>query len=158
MLHADRVWSVVFSPDGRRVLTASRDHTARVWDARLGLPLSDWLRHGDDVRSAQWSPDGERVLTSCRDGTVWLWETPQLVQPYPPWLPDLAEMVAGIRFGTSSLPDFVAWPEFEKFRARFASSPEGISRGAPVEDLPSAAPDREAQVSYADIARRLLID
>jgi eukaryotic-like serine/threonine-protein kinase len=158
MLHADRVWSMVFSPDGRRVLTASRDQTARIWDARLGLPLSDWLRHGDDVRSAQWSPDGERVLTSCRDGTVWLWETPQLLQPFPLWLPDLAEVVAGIRFGASSLPDFVTWPEFEKFRARFATFSEGNPPGPATKVLPSRVLHQEADVPYADIARRLLID
>jgi WD40 repeat protein len=31
--HTDQVLSAIFSPDGRRVLTASWDHTARLWEA-----------------------------------------------------------------------------------------------------------------------------
>jgi len=38
--HTDRVRSIVFSPDGSRVLTASYDRTARVWDANTGRQLS----------------------------------------------------------------------------------------------------------------------
>ena len=37
--HADGVLSAVFSPDGARVVTASRDRTARVWDALTGAPV-----------------------------------------------------------------------------------------------------------------------
>src|SRR5438128_736217 len=36
--HGEEVLSAQFSPDGQRVVTASRDHTARVWDARTGQP------------------------------------------------------------------------------------------------------------------------
>jgi WD40 repeat protein len=32
--HTDRVLSASFSPDGTRIVTASDDSTARVWDAR----------------------------------------------------------------------------------------------------------------------------
>ena len=35
-----QVWSAAFSPDGTRVVTASYDRTARVWDAATGQPLS----------------------------------------------------------------------------------------------------------------------
>ena len=33
--HDDTVTSATFSPDGSRILTASWDNTARIWDARL---------------------------------------------------------------------------------------------------------------------------
>ena len=61
--HADSVNSAVFSPDGTRVAAASRDHTARIWDARTGLPLSPLLNHNSEVVQALFSPDGQFLLS-----------------------------------------------------------------------------------------------
>ena len=44
--HEGPVEEASFSPDGRRVVTASADHSARVWDAETGKPLTEPLRHG----------------------------------------------------------------------------------------------------------------
>ena len=38
--HEDTVWSAQFSPDGTRIVTASDDKTARVWDAATGKLLA----------------------------------------------------------------------------------------------------------------------
>ena len=43
--HTDRVKSVVFSPDGRRLASASDDHTARVWYAVTGVSLRELKGH-----------------------------------------------------------------------------------------------------------------
>jgi WD40 repeat protein len=51
-----------FSPDGQRVLTASDDGTARVWDARTGQALGEPMEHPGSINSAQFSPDGRRVM------------------------------------------------------------------------------------------------
>jgi WD40 repeat protein/serine/threonine protein kinase len=72
--HEQDVEHAAFSPDGRRVVTASRDHTARVWDAVTGDPISPPLRHGDIVWKAVFSPDGRRVVTASRDGTARVWD------------------------------------------------------------------------------------
>ncbi len=63
--HEDRVRSAVFSPDGTRIVTASADKTARVWDARTGAALLV-LRHeyGYGVHTAVFSPDGARIVTT----------------------------------------------------------------------------------------------
>ncbi len=47
--HTDRVFGAAFSPDGTRIVTASLDKTARIWDARTGAQLAVLSGHGDRV-------------------------------------------------------------------------------------------------------------
>lgn len=71
--------SVVFSPDGLRVITANQDHTARLWDADPNSPMyGNLLRtlegHTGGVTVASFSPDGKRVITGSLDNTARLWD------------------------------------------------------------------------------------
>jgi WD40 repeat protein len=65
--HQDRVVSAAFSPNGRRIVTASWDRTARVWEAATGKPIAVLAGHESSLEFACFSPDGRRVLTvaSC---------------------------------------------------------------------------------------------
>ncbi len=74
LIHDFDIYSVRFSPDQRRVLTASYDNTARIWDAGTGATLLAPLRHRAAVTSGAWSPDGLRVATTAADGSIYLWE------------------------------------------------------------------------------------
>ena len=64
-----------FSPDGKRIVTASHDKTARVWDADNGQPITPPLRHDGGVEHAAFSSDGRWVVTASWDWTVRLWST-----------------------------------------------------------------------------------
>ncbi|MCI0536854.1 MAG: protein kinase [Verrucomicrobiales bacterium] len=62
------------SSDGSRVVTASSDRTARVWNAETGHPITPPLQHAAAVRYAAFSPDGSRVLTASADHTACVWD------------------------------------------------------------------------------------
>ena len=69
-----RVSTAQFSPNGQRIVTASLDSTAHVWDVATGKELFTLVGHGDDVGSAFFSPDGQRIVTASLDGTARIWD------------------------------------------------------------------------------------
>lgn len=70
--HEGNVLSVAFSPDGRSLLTASEDDSARIWDIESGQETGRFT-HRDDVGTAQFSPDGRSIVTASLDNTARLW-------------------------------------------------------------------------------------
>src|SRR5262249_45800798 len=72
--HTAEVLAVCFSADGTRLATASRDQTARLWDARTGQELLALQGHTGMVVSVCFSPDGTRLATGSMDRTARLWD------------------------------------------------------------------------------------
>ena len=72
--HADRISSLVFSPDGKQLVSTSDDHTARLWDVATGKRTAELRGHMSKVFGAAFRPDGARLLTSSADGTVRQWD------------------------------------------------------------------------------------
>jgi WD40 repeat protein/uncharacterized caspase-like protein len=83
--HSRRLFSAVFSADGRLVATASEDKTARVWEAATGNEIRRFPEHPQPVSSAAFSPDGRFLLTGSWDGIARLWdiETGKEIRRFP---------------------------------------------------------------------------
>ena len=66
--------SAAFSPDASRIVTASWDNSARIWDAATAKAIAVLRGHDDRVDSAAFSPDGSRIVTASADKTARIWD------------------------------------------------------------------------------------
>ena len=66
--------SAKFSPDGRRLVTASEDNTAQVWDALTGKPEGGPLPHRSWVYHATFSPESRHVVPDSYDKSAQIWD------------------------------------------------------------------------------------
>jgi WD40 repeat protein/Flp pilus assembly protein TadD len=73
--HTDSVLSVAFSPDGRRIASASWDGTVKVWDTSAGQEIRTLVGHTGEVWNVAYGPDGHHLASASSDGTVKLWDT-----------------------------------------------------------------------------------
>ncbi len=67
------IWSVVFSPDSKRLASCELNGPIKVWDAQTGENTMT-LRHNLGAMSIAFSPDGSRIATGGVDKTIRLWD------------------------------------------------------------------------------------
>ncbi len=72
--HGDSVRAVAGTPDGRRAISASGDHTCKVWDLAGGEDLHTLSGHGDSVRAVAVTPGGRRAISASGDHTCKVWD------------------------------------------------------------------------------------
>jgi WD40 repeat protein len=68
------VTACAVTPDGRRVVSASRDQTLKVWDLETGRPLATLEGHAHGVTACAVTPDGRRVVSASEDKTLKVWD------------------------------------------------------------------------------------
>jgi WD40 repeat protein/tRNA A-37 threonylcarbamoyl transferase component Bud32 len=71
--HTSLIMDARFSPNGHRLVSASDDKTARVWDVQTGQELFCFHLHSGAVSEANFSPDGQRIASTSADQTVKVW-------------------------------------------------------------------------------------
>lgn len=71
--HTGAIFTAVFSPDGKRIVTGSYDNTAKIWDAKDGRLLANLLGHINEINSVEFSSDGKKIVTACSN-LVKVWD------------------------------------------------------------------------------------
>ncbi|GAA3445979.1 PD40 domain-containing protein [Planomonospora venezuelensis] len=74
--HAGAVSQVLFTPDGRTLVSVGRDRSVRLWDVRGGALLARLTGHDTWMKAAALSPDGRTLATGGEDGVLVLWDVP----------------------------------------------------------------------------------
>jgi WD40 repeat protein len=76
--HGGKVVQLSFSPDHNRLLSASADGTAALWDANGVRRLQVYGGHGEGhtqgLYNARFDPEGRRIVTASQDGTAIVWD------------------------------------------------------------------------------------
>ena len=112
--HEGPVRSVAYSPDGRRIVSGSKDGTLRIWNVASGAVLLVLRGHDDSVGSVSWSHDGNRIVSGSDDRTIHIWDAESggevaILRGHIDrvrsvgWSPDGTTIVSGSRDGTVGL-------------------------------------------------------
>lgn len=112
--HEGWIRAMAWSPDGRRLATASADGTARIWTLDGGNPVV--LRgHAQAVSGVAWSPDGQRLVTGAMDATAQIFrasgERERVLEGHTrevdhvAWSPDGGRIATSSRDGTRRIWD-----------------------------------------------------
>ena len=72
--HTQPVWSACWSVDGRTLLTASEDGTARLWNPTSGAELKAFEWGIGEIRAVAFSADGLLGAAAGKDGKVVIWD------------------------------------------------------------------------------------
>lgn len=71
--HTGRVRAVAITPNGKQAISASDDHSLKVWDLESGVELHTLSGHSDWVRTVAIEPSSSRAVSASDDHTLRIW-------------------------------------------------------------------------------------
>ena len=71
--HRSRVNEIIFSVDGKTIITGSQDKTIKFWSSRSGVEILTLEGHSRWITSMALSPDGNRLVSGDEDGGIRIW-------------------------------------------------------------------------------------
>ena len=164
--HAAAVRAAAWSPDARWIATASRDGTARIWDAATGTTEHVLRGHEGMVDGAAWSPNSRLVATASRDRTVRIWdaETGACITVLTDfgdfaravaWAPDGGRLAATSRDRLVHVYDTASWEQIAAF-AGHGNDVWGVAWSPDGRRLATASHDKTAMIWDAGSGELLL--
>ena len=72
LTHGNATYGAAFSPDGKRLATASLDNTVKLWNVADGQHVGTLKGHGDGVCFVGYLADG-RIVTASLDKSLKIW-------------------------------------------------------------------------------------
>lgn len=72
--HFDSMNSLVYSPDGQRIITTADDGKIKVWDTQSGFCIVTFIEHSSGVTACEFAKRGNVLFTSSLDGSIRAWD------------------------------------------------------------------------------------
>jgi len=73
--HSEIIYGIAFSPDGKKIASASFDNTIKLWQSDTGKNIATLEGHSSWVSSVCFSPDGKKIASASEDKTIKLWDS-----------------------------------------------------------------------------------
>ena len=103
--HTEAIFGVGFHPSGRRLASASHDHTVKIWDIATGRVALTLRAHADTVRTVAFDASGNLLASASEDGSIKVWDASPAGPEKPPYQIHELEGASVPVFGVAFHPD-----------------------------------------------------
>lgn len=72
--HQKSISKIKFNGQGTKLVTASEDNTARIWDVETGDELQVLSGHDDEIFSVAFNYESDTIISGSKDNTCIIWK------------------------------------------------------------------------------------